>query len=215
MPDIVQFPLNRPIEVALQFAEPKIVESKFDRDGRAMFALATPAGHLMFHDMLTAAKIKALGVQPGELFFIQKTKNGRLTEYSVFRESSEPPAENSVVVSSRKPVPPHVREATLVDTIEARNASRRLEQTLEASIAQATEAKQPVPVAANNVPVRDPWAGALLQQVNQLVDTFAAALAHSSASHGNAVKPEDVRSILLSAYINASKQQGVTSRAAA
>lgn len=49
------------------------------------------------------------------------------------------------------------------------------------------------------------WTGVLLAQTNALADVYAAALAHSSAIHGNAVKPDDIRSLLVTAYINLAK----------
>ena len=45
----------------------------------------------------------------------------------------------------------------------------------------------------------------LLEQVTTLTDVFAAAVRYAKEMHGDAVKPADIRSILLSAYINASK----------
>jgi hypothetical protein len=58
---------------------------------------------------------------------------------------------------------------------------------------------QPAPAA------RPQWADVLLAQTNLLADVYAAAVAHSSATHGNAVRPEDVRAIMTTAFINLSK----------
>ena len=55
------------------------------------------------------------------------------------------------------------------------------------------------------VPQPGRWTQVLLAQTNALADVYAAALAHSSAVHGNAVKPEDVRALLTTAFINLSK----------
>jgi hypothetical protein len=46
----------------------------------------------------------------------------------------------------------------------------------------------------------------LVLETNALVDSYAVALKAASEKHGNAVKPEDVRALLVTAYINASKQ---------
>jgi hypothetical protein len=48
----------------------------------------------------------------------------------------------------------------------------------------------------------------LVLETNALVDCYAAALKTASERHGNSVKPDDVRSLLVTAYINASKQGG-------
>jgi len=49
------------------------------------------------------------------------------------------------------------------------------------------------------------WAQSLLEQANALVDVYAAALSSASTKHGNQVKPEDVRTLLVTAYIQCSK----------
>jgi len=41
--------------------------------------------------------------------------------------------------------------------------------------------------------------------IQALIDVYAAALNHASAKHGNAVKPEDVKTLLTTAFINLSK----------
>lgn len=79
----------------------------------------------------------------------------------------------------------------------------------------------PEPPAPVNPPAKPPaaapapraaWADMLLAQTNALTDVYAAALAHASAAHGNAVKPETIQSLLVTAFINLSK--GASSRAA-
>jgi hypothetical protein len=76
------------------------------------------------------------------------------------------------------------------------------------------QSNQPVPVVViepERKPVapapaaRPQWADILLAQTNLLADVYAAAVAHSSATHGNAVRPEDVRAIMTTAFINLSK----------
>ena len=49
------------------------------------------------------------------------------------------------------------------------------------------------------------WAQSLLGQTNALVDVYAAALSTASTKHGNQVKPEDVRTLLVTVYIQCSK----------
>jgi hypothetical protein len=45
----------------------------------------------------------------------------------------------------------------------------------------------------------------LLEQANALVDVYAAALSSASTKHGNQVKPQDVRSLLVTVFIQRSK----------
>ena len=49
------------------------------------------------------------------------------------------------------------------------------------------------------------WAESLLGQTDALVDVYAAALSNASTKHGNQVKPEDVRSLLVTVFIQRSK----------
>jgi hypothetical protein len=49
------------------------------------------------------------------------------------------------------------------------------------------------------------WAEALLCQTDALIDVYAAALHNASTKHGNQVKPEDVRSLLVTVFIQRSK----------
>ena len=75
----------------------------------------------------------------------------------------------------------------------------------------------PRPPATATVPAtasaRAQWADTLLKQTNALTDVLADALRHSS-QHGGLVKSEDVRSLMLSAFINLSKRSEGNHRAA-
>ena len=53
--------------------------------------------------------------------------------------------------------------------------------------------------------MRPAWAESLLGQTDALVDVYAAALSKASTKHGNQVKPEDVRSLLVTVFIQRSK----------
>ena len=52
------------------------------------------------------------------------------------------------------------------------------------------------------------WAQVLFVQTTALIDVYAAALHYAGTKHGNAVKPEDVKTLLTTAFINLSKQGG-------
>ena len=53
--------------------------------------------------------------------------------------------------------------------------------------------------------IRAEWAQFLLTQTEDLINVYATASKYASDRHGNSVKAEDVRSLLLSAFINISK----------
>jgi hypothetical protein len=211
MADAIKFEFDQPVEVALKFTEPRLVPSNFG-DDRAMYSLTDE--RVMFVDQLTAARIKSLAVQPGEAFFIVKTKNGRLTEYQVYRESDEPaaPARPGVVAfgGHKKTFPP--LKATLPERLYHAPEDTTLEDQLRASIDLVERKKleskldqHPAPVPVERKPAQ--WASTLLAQTNQLVDCYAAALQHA-AQHGIQVKAEDVRSLLVTSFIQLSQNKG-------
>jgi hypothetical protein len=204
MADIVQFETGQPVEVALKFPEPRIYDGQYGE--RAMYTLTD--GRVMYVDPLTAARIKSLGVQPGEFFYILKSKKGRSTEWSVFLEGQEPPAAAPKPTLKRTP-PAHVLAATLPERVAARNAGANLEQTLADSIALVEARKAPAQATAAVPPAqpeRARWTEVLLSQTNALTDVLAEALRHSS-QHGGLVKTDDVRSLLITSFIELSKRQ--------
>jgi hypothetical protein len=68
----------------------------------------------------------------------------------------------------------------------------------------------PAPVA---VPAAASWSQSLLAQTNALADVYAAALAYASERHGNAVKPDDIRALLTTAFISMTKSGGARNAA--
>jgi|SRR5215471_1970664 len=218
MSDIIKFEFDQPVEVALRYVEPKVFASQFaGGDDRYMYS--TTDGRIMYHTPLTAAKIKALNVAVGEAFFVVKVKAGRLTEYNVFREADAPaPAPRTGLGTfggHKKVYPPHT--STLPDRLYAQPAAvaaapapapaaapepaSELEKQLAASI-ELVKARK----AAAETPA---WVATLTSQTNHVLDAYAASLQHASkyGIASVAVKPEDVRSILLSVFINLSQQK--------
>jgi hypothetical protein len=139
MSDIVKFEWDQPVEVALKYPDPKIFESQWGGE-RAMYSLTD--GRVMYVDSLGAARIKSLDVQPGEMFFVVKRKNGRLTDYVAFREGQEPPAPDQrwSAPASAKPKPAY-KTPDLVASVAARNAAANGEQPsdLERQLAQSID----------------------------------------------------------------------------
>lgn len=208
MSDVIKFEFDQPVEVALQYADSKVFPSNFPGgDDRHMFS--TSDGRVMYHSPLTAAKIKALGVQVGERFFIVKRKNGRLTDYAVFREGAEPPAAAQPRIER---MPPAERARRLPELVAARNAERGqatqpeapsdLEKKLADSIA-LVQAKKTMQRAETAVETPG-WVNTLISQTNWLVDAYAQSLTHAS-KHGQ-VRPEDVRSLLVTSFIQLSQK---------
>jgi hypothetical protein len=222
MAEYVRFETGQPQEVALKFADGKEVEGQYGE--QVMYSLTD--GRVMYVEPIVGAHIRRLQIQPGECFFIEKRKKGRVNDWHVYREADEPPAAEVERPTRKRTPPAHVLANTLVDRVEARNAASRLEEQLRDSITlvdakKAAAAAPPPPpppparpmasAAAPQNP-QDRWKAVLLAQTNALTDVYAAALAHASSSHGNAIKPEDIRALMTTAFINLSK--GAQNRAA-
>jgi hypothetical protein len=160
------------------------------------FYVSEPVGNIL-HD-----RFERLGITAGESIEICKrevNRNGRKSiQWEVSRIGELPYGEQSngtFAVPTREP---------------ALEPASMLERQLAASLAEVQARKAPslAATAGRPVAVADglaPWQGALLSQTNALTDVFAAAIAHASSTHGNAVKADDVRSLMLSAFINMAK----------
>lgn len=57
--------------------------------------------------------------------------------------------------------------------------------------------------------VRFSWAPFLLSQTQALTDIYAAAVDYASKRHGNHIKPEDVRALMTTAFINLAQRGGL------
>ena len=71
----VSFEANVPVELAIHWAEGKIVAGRFG--DQVMYSCDCPADSVMFLDMAVSQKINMLEIQPGERFFVcKRPKNG-------------------------------------------------------------------------------------------------------------------------------------------
>lgn len=233
MSEIINFEFDQPVEVALRFTEPKIFPSKFQGgDDRHMFS--TTDGRVMYVTPLTSARIAALTLSQGEYFYICKQKAGRITEFSVSREPItvqaaapkpvRPPAPFKTKLPERLYAPPatllyappaqeHEPAATLeeqlrasIEMVERRTAGEQPDGTFAVMAERGRMVQPPAKPAERMGPAVAEFSSRLVLETNALVDCYAAALKTASERHGNTVKPDDVRSLLVTAYINATKQ---------
>jgi len=204
MREIVKLEVNKPVELALQFATGKIVDGRFG--SQTMYSLA--GNRIMYLDLGPAQQVNALALQPGETFFVCKRAP---REYDCWlspatekrRAHTDPPFDRPTSTPAESEL-----ERQLADSLAVQAARKHAASAAAPPPQRGTGTYGPVAAPAPlSMPVRASWTEQLLISANSLVDVFAAALAHSSQVHGNAVKPEDVRAIVLSAYISASKGQ--------
>lgn len=71
----------------------------------------------------------------------------------------------------------------------------------------------PARTAAQDATTRPRWADVLAQNTSVLVDVYAEVLRHASETHGNAVKPESIQSLLVTMFIQYAQKGGLTSNA--
>lgn len=182
---ILRFATNIPQCVRLRSLDPKVVDSQF---GGVQHLFSAEEGIFYVSDKvgaILADQFAKLGVTPGMAVEITKAEtgngNGRRTQWIVSAQSDadEQPSE---------------LERKLAESIALNEARKQAQRAAAAAPAAATE--QPA------------WARALANQTRQLIDVYAEAVAYASQRHGNSVKPEDVRSMMTTLFINMSKNGG-------
>jgi hypothetical protein len=187
---ILRFQPNIPLEVTLRSLKAQTVESKF---GGSQHLFTAEEGIFYVSDAvgsILSDQFHRLGVTAGQTIEITKgvtgSGPGARTQWlvTVSSDATEP-------VRATQPEPASELESKLADSI---------------ALIQARKQPQPARAAAQPAAAAPAWAQTLLMQTNALVDVYAAALAHASSSHGNSIKPEDVRSLLTTTFINLSQK---------
>ena len=174
----IKFQTNVPVELRLRSTEGKPVESQF---GGVQYMFSADEGAFYVSDIvggILTEQFRKLGVRPGEPIDIVKAE---------------------VTANGRKRIQWQVSKVG-----ETPSEPTELETKLAASIAQVEARKQAQQATAAAAPPA--WADVLVQQSNALIDAYSVVVTHA-AKYPN-VRPEDVRSIFLSTFINATKGNG-------
>lgn len=185
----IRFQTNVPVELRLRSIDGKPVESQF---GGIQYMFGADEGAFYVSDIvggILMEQFRKLGVRPGvpvEIVKAEVAANGRKRiQWQV-----------ALVGEAPEPEPPSELEQKLADSI---------------ALAEARKQPQKAPTASA-APEMLPWQTTLLNQTKALTDVYAAALAHAGAMHGNTVKADDVRTFVVTTFINATK--GATRNAA-
>lgn len=198
----IEFQTNVPVELALQFLQGKEVESRFGSGKQHLFS--TSDGRRFYVSdtvgQILSGQIQKQGIQPGEPIEIckQEMNQGRGRkgiEWKVTKVGQVPgeQANGTLVVPGAgvsAPAPTQVPAAG-VSAPAAASATVVTQQTTHNG--------------NGNSFAHTGWAAFLLAQTNTLVDVYAAALRYAGERHGNNVKPEDVRALLTTSFINVSR----------
>lgn len=206
----VSFQSNVPEKVALGYPDGVLKDGMYGP--RVRYTLTD--GRLMWLDPDVAAGINTMGIPPRQEFWIVKRKpagRGQKTRWDIYLEDPTPlTGESPLECDLRLSLHEIARQRAI-----AQEQSEPLQPTSSAS-APRPVCTPPSPglqeVALSVMRKKQPaWAQTLVGQTNQLVDAYAECILHA-AQHGLTVKPEDVRTLLVTAFINLS-QRGRTSAA--
>jgi hypothetical protein len=200
----LKFETNVPNELRLRSITGELVDSQF---GGQQYRFISEAGAFYVSETvgnLLHDRFATLGVKAGEAIEICKrevNRNGRKSiQWEVARVGFAigERGDGTFAVSTPEP---------------ASELEKQLAASLAAVEARKAPARAAAPAAVHQVaPAMVGWQQTLLAQTTALTDVYAAALAYASEKHGNAVKPEDIRNMMTTAFIGL--QKGGAQRAA-
>jgi hypothetical protein len=186
--EVVDFPLNVPVTVALKYGQGKTVSSQYGE--RFMFSLVD--GRVMFLDPEVAGQIASLGINVRESFSITKQSDGRKDPpitWLVAPLAGEQPNGTFAV-----PAFPAAAPATHHDASTSSAASPK-------PPARATEDTDNGRIRKHGI--------ALVEEANALVDAYAQVLERTLTTYQGRVKPDEARALLITAYIQRAKVSSV------
>jgi hypothetical protein len=230
MSEKIQFQTNLPVELGLQFLEGKPVDSQF---GGVQHLFSTTDNRVFFVSEMVgniiADQLKKLGVEKGEAIEICKAEvtqgRGRKGIQWIVKKVGSPLGEQpdgTFAVQAAPAAPESALERQLRQSITAATNGKPSAGAVTPApgALAAPNCEQPINngngskpngngAAHNGRPpehsILQGWAQFLFGQTTALIDVYAAALNYAGAKHGNAVKPEDVKTLLTTAFINLSK----------
>jgi hypothetical protein len=204
----VSFQSNVPEKVALAYPDGVLKDGMYG--SRVRYTLTD--GRLMWLDPDVAARINTMEISPRQEFWIVKRKpagRSQKTRWDIYLEDPTPLAGESPL------------ECDLRLSLHEIARQRAIPQERSEPLQPPSSVSAPRPVCTPPSPgvqevalsvmskKQPAWAQTLVGQTNQLVDAYAECILHA-AQHGLTVNPEDVRTLLVTAFINLS-QRGRTS----
>lgn len=195
----VAFEFNVPQMITLKYAQGKIVSGRFG--DQVMYTTAD--NRVMFLDLAVAQQINLLEANAGETIGICKRKQGQQTRWDVWLS---PETEKMRAARANPELAEQLRKS-ITAANEARYGGSPHGTLAVPSAPQSTGtgAVTPAPAQAtfaghSNTPNRT-----LIEETNGLVDAFASVLQRTLEVYQGRIKPDEVRALLLSAYIQRGK----------
>lgn len=223
----VSFAPNVPQQVALKYAQGRVVSGRWGE--RMVYALAD--GRQMCVTMDVASKINMLEINGNEPFFLCKRWNGSRAQPVRWDVWRTPQAEKARVATEigvdetllekqlresianvRKPATFAVPKLTEggATTVPPDSKSTLDDTANDRESMNGTEAARRVDgnLRPERCETRLSWPALLLSQTEALTDVYTAALSYSGRLYGNQVEPEDVRTMMITAFIGLSQRRG-------
>ena len=202
MLDKIRFEINTPVAITLKHASGKIVSGHF---GEQVY-YSLEGGRCCYLDLDVAQKVNMLEPQAGETIMICK-RNSKIwdvwlsPETEKFRAMSEPAGMEQELRASVAHVNEKRYNTLTIPLPPAANGGSNGNGARPPAPAPLPQPslRQLTPNNGNSTPVP------LADEAALLVDAFAKVLEYSLTTYGGRVKPDDVRSLLLTVYIGRQK----------
>jgi hypothetical protein len=193
--DKVKFQPNIPEQVTLRHSSGKIVDGRFGE--QVYYSLAD--GRCMYLDLGVAQKLNVLEVQAGESLNICK-RGGGIWDVWLSPETEKMRAARDVGSVEER------LRASVGQACETRYATLKVPTPINTGASVTAPAPaQGTAVSSSHQNTGNVSTDALVDEANILVDAFAEVLDRALTTYQGRIKPDDVRSLLLSAYITKSK----------
>jgi len=201
----VDFEPNTPQCVRLKYPVGKIVSGMYGE--QIYYSLSD--GRVMYLDLAVGQKVNELACKPGEPILIMKKWSGKRTdrpEWHVWKDDGSDPEVVGKLAESMhlvRQVGPQ-RDGTFVVPSAPAGASARTTAAAPAPAAAPCSDGQP-PKNGTNSGNSSASGSPLLAEAKALVDIFAEAWMYASAKYEGRVKPDDVKSFVITAFIQHGK----------
>lgn len=204
----IEFQTNIPVPLKLRFANGREVASRFKEENEVMYS--TQDGRAFYVSLgasrVIADQLAEKGITAGEPIEITKAEvhqpGGRKTTQwrvaRVLQRDGTLVVPGAAKASARTPAP---ASAATTKQQHANNGNG-------SNSANGNGNHHPPDASQQPAHVHVAWAQLVLGTANALVDVYASALSYARQRHGEAVKPEDVRALVTTAFIAATKNGG-------
>jgi len=180
----VELPVNTPISVRLTSLDGVVVPSNYGPT-KQQVRFQSHDGRALYVPLWIGDQVKALGSRAIRLTKSQDAQ--RRIAWKVERAEGEQP-DGTFAIAKENPIrlPPQVTESGSKDQVIQSS------QSIDRSVAEPDTARK-----------RAIWHAGC-----QLIDAYAALVKYSAEKHGGAVSSQDIRALLLTAYIQMERQAG-------